>query len=51
MKWQSTVFVLLIGAVTAIAQSTPLDKNPPKVSDAKFDAARLRTGRFDYRIM
>jgi hypothetical protein len=51
MKWQSTAFVLLIGAVTAIAQSTPADKNPPEMSDAKFDATRLRTGRFEYRIV
>ena len=50
MKWQSTAFVLLIGAVTAIAQSTPAAKNPPELSDAKFDATRLRTGRFEYRI-
>jgi hypothetical protein len=51
MKWQSTAFGLLIGAVTAIAQSTPPDKNPPEMSDAKFDAARLHTGRFEYRIV
>ena len=51
MKWQSTAFVLLIGAVTAIAQSTPAAKNPPELSDAKFDATRLRTGRFEYRIV
>src|SRR4029453_6668791 len=51
MKWQSTAFVLLIGAVTAIAQGTPAAKNPPELSDAKFDATRLRTGRFEYRIV
>jgi hypothetical protein len=51
MKWQSTAFVLLIGAVTAIAQSTPAPKNPPELSDAKFDATRLRAGRFEYRIV
>ena len=51
MKWQSTAFVLLTGAVTAIAQSTPADKNSPEISDAKFDATRLHTGRFEYRIV
>ncbi len=51
MKWRSTAFVLLFGALTAIAQSTPPDKNPPEMSDAKFDATRLRTGRFEYRIV
>ncbi len=51
MKWRSTAFVLLFGALTAIAQSTPLDKNPPETSDTKFDATRLRIGRFEYRIV
>jgi hypothetical protein len=51
MKWQSTAFVFLIGAVTAIAQSTPPDKNRPEMTDAKFDATRLHTGRFEYRIV
>ena len=51
MKWQSTAFVLLIGAVTAIAQGTPPENKPPEMSDAKFDASRLRTGRFEYRIV
>jgi hypothetical protein len=51
MKWQSTAFVLLIGAVTAIAQSTPADKTPPETSDTKFNATRLHTGRFEYRIV
>jgi hypothetical protein len=51
MKWRSTAFVLLFGALPAIAQSTPPDKNPPEMSDAKFDATRLRTGRFEYRIV
>jgi hypothetical protein len=51
MKWRSTAFVLLFGAVTAIGQSTPPDKNPPEMSDAKFDATRLRRGRFEYWIV
>jgi hypothetical protein len=51
MKSRSRAFILLFGALTAIAQSTPPDKNPPEMSDAKFDATRLRTGRFEYRIV
>ena len=33
------------------AQTPSADKSPPRMSDAKFDTTRLRTGRFDYRIM
>jgi hypothetical protein len=39
-------------AASAVAAQTPSsDKSSPQISDAKFDATRLRTGRFDYRIM
>jgi len=33
------------------AQIILLAQETPPISDAKFDAARLRTGRFDYQIM
>lgn len=33
------------------AQTSSPEKSSPQVSDAKFDTTRLRTGRFDYRIM
>jgi hypothetical protein len=39
-------------AVLTVAAQTPSsNKSSPQMSDAKFDATRLRTGRFDYRIM
>jgi hypothetical protein len=43
---------LLIGAAfNAVAQSTSRTKEPPQSPDARFDSARLRPGRFEYRIM
>jgi hypothetical protein len=35
-------FVLLFGAVTAIAQSTPPEKNPPAMSDVSKVAGEVR---------
>lgn len=42
---------LICAAVIVSAQNTVPAQETPPISDAKFDAARLRTGRFDYHIM
>ncbi len=47
----ATLTLLFCAAFTVAAQSTLQDADSPQVPDAKFDATRLRTGRFDYRIM
>ena len=41
----------ICAAFTVSAQIILLAQETPPISDAKFDAARLRTGRFDYQIM
>jgi hypothetical protein len=52
MKRLQLIGLMVCAVVSTVGAQTPSsDKSSPQLSDAKFDATRLRTGRFDYRIM